>query len=54
MILLPAGHDEISGEVAAEQDVLALDLRDLCGTGHADTRRRMFHYAEAWGVLHVV
>ena len=31
---LPADHDEIAGEVA-EQDVV-LDLRVLCGTGHAE------------------
>ena len=33
-IRLPADHGEIAGEVA-EQDV-ALDLRVLCGTGHAE------------------
>ena len=33
---LPADHDEVAGEVA-EQDV-ALDLRVLCGTGHAEAR----------------
>ena len=31
---LPADHDEIAGEVA-EQNVV-LDLRVLCGTGHAE------------------
>ncbi len=40
-IRLPADRDEIAGEVA-EQDV-ALDLRVLCGTGHAD----MFQYVGA-------
>ena len=33
---LPADHDEIAGEVA-EQSV-ALDLRVLCGPGHAEAR----------------
>ena len=31
---LPADHDEVAGEVA-EQNVV-LDLRILCGTGHAE------------------
>ena len=31
---LPADHDEIPGEVA-EQNII-LDLRVLCGTGHAE------------------
>ncbi len=31
---LPVDHDEIAGAVA-EQDA-ALDLRVLCGTGHAE------------------
>ena len=31
---LPADHDEIVGEVA--QQGAALDLRILCGTGHAE------------------
>ena len=34
-VRLPADHDEIAGEVT-EQDVV-LDLRVLCGTGHAKT-----------------
>ena len=31
---LPANHDEIAGEVA--QQNVALDLRILCGTSHAE------------------
>jgi len=43
-VRLPADHDEIAGEVA-EQDV-ALDLRVLCGTGHAEAHVsvRLQHY----------
>ena len=33
---LPANHDEIAGEVA--QQNVVLDLRVLCGTGHAEAR----------------
>ena len=33
---LPSDHDEIAGEVAEKDS--ALDLRVLCGTGHAEAR----------------
>ena len=50
---LPADHDEIAGEVAEQNFVL--DLRVLCGTGHAEAHVPvMFQYVEAWSVLRVV
>ncbi len=35
-IKLPADHDEIAGEIAKQHVVL--DLRVLCGTGHAEAQ----------------
>ena len=46
---LPADNDEIAGEVA-KQDVV-LDLRVLCGTGHAEAHVPV---RETRSVLHVV